>query len=247
MTTDSAILDGYPYSSIHADHRNMTKFGYYNGRLDQAYIDVMECIWVMTEHAKVLKVPVALPVGTSVAKNLRKRPLSLEPNSPTGAEAADSFQLFPRNKETIHLTATATALWDVGKAEPSHSFASKRLKRAVTKPPLTSEFANSERNLQRINSLDDKVRQIVEKQESLSPHVNHPEGNTTERIMVVAKWLSTIDHRKMHDFHGSKRYKKTGIWLSDTSEFRSWRDTSRSDIFWLHGSRKILRGVYKIL
>ena len=241
MTTDSAILDGYPYSSIHADHRNMTKFGFNNGRPEQAYIDVMECIWMMTEYAKTLRIPVAVPVGTSIAKNSRKRPLSFEQNGPNGARVADSFQLFPQN---IHLAATAAALWDVGKAEPSHNFASERLKRAMIKPPLTSEFANSERNLQRIHSLDDKVRQIVAKQESLSSHVNHSEGNTTERTMVVAKWLSMIDHRKMHDFHGSKTYKETGIWLSDTSEFRSWRDTSRSNIFWLHGSRKIFRRMY---
>ena len=110
MTTDSAILDGYPYSSIHADHRNMNKFGFNNGRLDQAYIDVMECIWMMTKHAKTLKIPIALPVGTSIAKNLRKRPLSFEQNSLTSAEVADSFQLFPRNKETIYLVATITAL-----------------------------------------------------------------------------------------------------------------------------------------
>ncbi len=239
VTTDSAILDGYPYSSIHADHRSMTKFGYHNGQLDQAYTDVMECIWMMTEHARAFKVPASLPVDTSVTTSVRKRPLPLEQSSPTSAGSPSSFQLFPQNMETVHRAVTATALWEVGRAEPSRSFESKRLKRAMTKPPLTSDFANSERQLQRIKTFDDRMLQRVESQESPSLPVDNAEGHTTERVMVVAKWLSTIDHRKMHDFHGSKRYKETGIWLSETTEFRQWRDTSRSSIFWLQGMRKI--------
>jgi hypothetical protein len=222
----------------------MTKFGYHDGQLDLAYTDVMECIWMMTAHAKTLD----MSKGTSVAKITRKRPHSSEQNSPTSTGLSDPFNLFPENIDYIHHPLIASALWDNGRAEPSQIFLSNaKSKRARTKSPLIPELASFESSLQRTNSLNDRFSELVENQETQPPHADALKTHSLEQVELVAKWLSTIDHREMHDFHGSKRYRETGIWLSGIAEFQDWRDRPRSSIFWLHGKRKIFREFQKLL
>jgi hypothetical protein len=62
--------------------------------------------------------------------------------------------------------------------------------------------------------------------------VNAP-GQRQSRVptAVIANWISSIDHKKMHDFSSSQRYLHTGIWLSYKREFCEGRDRSASNVF----------------
>ena len=52
VTEESAVFEGYPFESIHADHMKIIKFESYDGVPDETYTDVMESIYVMINHSK---------------------------------------------------------------------------------------------------------------------------------------------------------------------------------------------------
>ena len=117
MTEESAILEGYSFGSIHADHVKMTKFGYHNGVVDQAYTDVMEYIYMMIDYAK-LYYSSQRPLEPSMSRQ----------RSPLVVQRIEELQktpllssLLPDNMENIHRPMTALATWHSGHA-PSSNF-----------------------------------------------------------------------------------------------------------------------------
>lgn len=229
----------------------MTKFGYHNGLVDQAYTDVMESICVLVDHAKVFH---------SLARTTESS-LSRERSTLTVQGIAESqtsslpFSLMPDNMENVHRPMTALTTWNSGQAVPSQKFksfgtAEPPTKRARVSSNLASQVSTLETSkIQDITfsvnvggSVDPKETQqeisdIVDVQNT--NHKTTPAGQSMGQKKMTSDWLSTINHQEMHNFHGSRRYRETGVWLSTNPEFKYWRDTSQSSMFWLHGARRL--------
>jgi len=54
----------------------------------------------------------------------------------------------------------------------------------------------------------------------------------------ILKWLSNIPYEDNHDSARQGHTEGTGQWLLDHRLFRDWRESSASEILWLHGIRK---------
>ena len=229
----------------------MTKFGYHNGVVDQAYTDVMESICIMIDDAKVFYYS----------------PRTLEPSlsrqrSPLAVQGIEEIQkstlpsgLLPDNMENIHRPMTALAPWNSGHAVPSQNFKSFSnvglpKKRARTSSDLSSLVASSEASEAQSMpfSLDighgvnpketrQKISNIVGSQNA--DHKMSQTSRSTGQEPMISNWLSNINHLEMHNFTCSQRYRETGVWLSTTPEFQHWRDTSQPSLFWLHGARRL--------
>lgn len=228
----------------------MTKFWYHNGLVDQAYTDVMESVYFMTDHAKKLH----SSAGTRGLSLSRKR-------SPSTVQGISEMEkslllsgLMPDNMENLHRPMTALAAWNSGKAVPTQTFKSlgtvgPPAKRARVSSDLSSRVLDSETNEPRNISFPLNVRGSVdprETQQEISDIIdvrNENDMTLTGQSMGqqtrISNWLSPIVHQTMHDSNGSQRYRETGVWLSETPEFKYWRDTSQSSIFWLHGTGRL--------
>ena len=229
----------------------MTKFGYHNGVVDQAYTDVMESICIMIDHAKVFY---------SSQKTLE--PSRSRQRSPLAVQGIEEIQksplpsgLLPDNMENIHRPMTALATWNSGHAMPSQNFKSLSnvglpSKRARISSNFSSLVASSEaseaQNMPISPEIGDGVdpKQIRQKISNIvgsqiADHKMSHTGRPTGQKTMISNWLSNINHQEMHNFKSSRRYRETGVWLSTTPEFQHWRDTSQSSLFWLHGARTL--------
>ncbi len=249
VTEESAIFEGYPFGSIHADHVKMTKFGYHDGVVDQAYTDVMESICIMIDHAKVFH------SSQRTLESSLSRQRSIQGITEVQRSPPLPFGLLPDNMENIHRPMTALASWNSGQATPSQNFKSfghigLPKKRARVSSNLSSlapssevsETQNMPFSLKMGRSVNPKETQqeissIVDSQNA--DHKMSHTGQLTGQKTRISDWLSTINHQEMHNFNGSRRYRETGVWLSTTSEFQYWRDTSQSSMFWLRGAREL--------
>lgn len=229
----------------------MTKFGYHNGLVDQAYTDVMESICIMIDHAKSFHFP-ARTAESSLSH--RMSPLAVQGVAEV-QKIPPPFSLLPENMENVHREMTAFVTWNSGQAMPSQEFKSfdpvgLPAKRArVSSGPsflMSSSEVSGEQNMsfplkagRSMNPLEtqQEISDFVE-----SRYTNHKlshTGPSTGQKTMISNWLSTINHQEMHNFNGSRRYRETGVWLSATSEFQYWRDRPQSSIFWLHGARRL--------
>ena len=194
----------------------MTKFGYHNGLVDQAYTDVMESICVLVDHAKVFH---------SLARTTESS-LSRERSTLTVQGIAESqtsslpFSLMPDNMENVHRPMTALATWNSGQAVPSQKF-----KSFGTAEPPTKRARVSSNLASQVSTLETSKIQDITFSVNVGGSVDPKE--TQQEIS------------EMHNFHGSRRYRETGVWLSTNPEFKYWRDTSQSSMFWLHGARRL--------
>ena len=229
----------------------MTKFGYHNGLVDEAYTDVMESICIMIDHAKVFHSS-ARTAESSVSR--QRSPLAGQ-GIPKIEGFPLPFGLLPDNMENIHRPMTALATWNSGQAMPSQKFKSfgpigLPSERARVSSNLSSLVSSSKMNEAQNAPLSLKtgpginpketqleISHIVDSQNA-NQKLSHA-GHSTGQKTMISNWLSTINHQEMHNFNGSRRYRETGVWLSAAPEFQYWRDASQSSIFWLHGARRL--------
>ena len=247
VTEESAIFEGYPFGSIHADHVKMTKFAYQNGVIDQAYTDVMESVCIMIDHAKVFN-PSRMTREPSVSR--QRSSLAVQGIAETQQSPLPSG-LLPDNMENIHRPMPALATWNSARALPSQSFKSfghsglpsKRARLSSDLSPLVASEAQSMAfslntgHAGNTKETQQEISNIVVSQNA-DHRVSHT-GQSTGQKTRISDWLSTINHQKMHNSYGSRRYRETGVWLSTALEFRYWRDTSQSSLLWLHGLRRL--------
>ena len=99
----------------------MTKFGYHNGLVDQAYTDVMESICIMIDHAKIFYPP-ARTAESSLSH--RMSPLAVQGVAAEVQKIPPPFSLLPENMENVHREMTAFVTWNSGQAMPSQEFKS---------------------------------------------------------------------------------------------------------------------------
>lgn len=252
------MFEGYPFGSIHADHVKMTKFGYHNGLVDQAYTDVMESVCIFTEHAKVFHSPARTP-ESSLSR--QRSPLAV-PGIAEIQGAPLPFGLLPENVENVHRPMTAFATWNSGHAIPSQNFksfghAEPQAKRARVSSNLSSFVsipeASERQNMPSSSKVEyndfpkqaqQEISDIVDSQNE-NQNLAHNAQSTGQQT-TISNWLSTINHQEMHNFNGSQRYRETGVWLSTAPEFQHWRDTSQSSLFWLHGARRFSIQVFSV-
>ena len=221
----------------------MTKFGYHNGVVDQAYTDVMESICIMVDHAKAF---------CSSQRTLE--PSLSRQRSPLAVQGIEEIQkstlpsgLLPDNMENIHRPMTALATWNSGHAMPSQNFKAfsnvglpkKRARissdfSSLVESSEASEAQNMPFSLDIGHSVNPKeTRQKISNivgSKNADHEMSHTSRSTGQKTMI-SNWLSNINHQEMHNFNGSRRYRETGVWLSTTPEFQHWRDTSRPSLF----------------
>lgn len=249
MTEESAIFEGYPFGSIHANHVKMTKFGYHNGSADQAYVDVMEALSMMIDHAKFFH----FPTRRSESLQASNRSQLLLKGIPLIPESLP-VKLVPENLENIHHPMTASAVWNLGHASPSQNFRTLGQRNSVSKQSWNRSSPFSPVSTVRIND-EQSVQNESTKASNFAPrgiqagisqisHTCYPLSQTLGvsesigRKTNVSDWLSSINHQEMHNSQGSQRYRETGVWLSKAGVFQKWRDSSQSSVFWLHGKRE---------
>ena len=115
---------------------------------------------------------------------------------------------------------------------------------------LSSRVLDSETNEAQIVAFPLNVRGSVdprETQQGISDIVDVRNENDMTTLTgqhmgqqtKISNWLSPMNHQSRHDSNGSRRYRETSVWLSKTPEFKYWRNTSQSSIFWLHGTRRL--------
>lgn len=164
-----------------------------------------------------------------------------------------------RSMRKIHeqgVKAAVLAVWTNSHAIPSEYFSAAFNMRSISKIPLSRL-----RNLLRIGSYYGNREQSEETplmEESAPAKANHGEilelvtqqhreessllrsqSDVQEHEIHLLSWLSNINHQEMHNFNTYKRYRETGVCLSRSPEFQSWRDASRSCLFWLNGAGKM--------
>lgn len=193
--------------------------------------------------------------------------LPLPAESSTTTEQITTLQSTPKTStdtgsiERIHgllIAAPASTVWTNAHATPSEHFSAAFHLRSFSKIPLKRL-----RNLLRVTSLYDYREQSEETplmEKSAPATTNHGEilelvtqqhkeegfllrsqSDVQEHEFHLLNWLSNINHQQMHNFNNIyKPYRETGVWISKSPEFQSWRDASRSCLFWLNGARKIL-------
>ena len=211
----------------------------------------MESVYFMTDHAKKFR----SSAGTHGLLLSRERSLLTVQGIPEMEKSLLLSGLVPDNVANLHRPMTALAAWNSGEAVPTQSFKSlgtvgPSAKRARVSSNLSSRVLDSEMNEAQDTSFPLNVRGSIdpwETQQKISHIVDirneHDMTTLTGRSMgqqtMISNWLSPIIHQKMHESNGSQRYRETGVWLSETPEFKFWRDTSQSSIFWLHGARRL--------
>ena len=229
----------------------MTKFWCHNGLVDQAYTDVMESVYYMTDHAKKLY----SSAGThGISLSRERSPLTVQ-DIPEIEKSLLLSGLVPDNMENLHRPMTALAAWNSGKAVPTQRFKSlgtlrSSAKRARVSSNLSSRVLDSEMNEAQKISFPLNVRVSVDPRETQQEISNIVDvrnendmttltGQSMGQQTMISNWLSPIVHQNMHESNGSRRYRETGVWLSETPEFKYWRDKSQSSIFWLYGARRL--------
>ena len=238
----------------------MAKFWQRNGVVDPRYDDVMETISVMIMHALASNFSRREPEPI-IATQTR----SLPAESRTTTEQITALQtttvrvINTRSMGRIYepwVKAAVSAVWTNSHAIPSEYFSAAFHMRSFSKIPL-----GRLRNLLRIENYYGSREQSEETplmEESVPATANHGEilelvtqqhreessllrsqSDVQEHEIHVLNWLSNINHQEMHNFNTYKPYRETGVCLSKSPEFQSWRDASRSCLFWLNGARKI--------
>lgn len=243
----------------------MAKFWQQNGVVDPRYEDVMETISIMIMHALAPNFSRREPEPV-VAAQIRSLPAesSTTTEQITVHQITAHQKTAARVTKTgtmgrIHelwVTAAVSAVWTNSPAIPSEHFSAAFHMRSISKIPLSRL-----RSLLRVESYDDNREQSEETplmEESAPATANHGEilelvtqqhreessllrsqSDVQEHEIHLLNWLSNINHQEMHNFNTYKPYRETGVCLSRSPEFQSWRDASRSCLFWLNGARKI--------
>lgn len=237
----------------------MAKFWQRNGIVDPRYDDVMETISVMIIHAlgsnfsKREPEPAFAPQSRSLLAESSTTPEQITALHETAARVTDTESM-GRIHELL-VSAAGSAGWTNPHAIPSENFSRAFQRPSVSKLPLRRV-----RNLLRVATFN-KIREQSEETpllESSAPVAAHGEilelvtqqhkeesfllrsqSDVQEHESHLLNWLSTINHQEMHNFNICKPYRETGVSISKSLEFQSWRDASRSCLFWLNGARKI--------
>lgn len=238
----------------------MAKFWQRNGVVDPRYDDVMETISVMIMHALASNFS-RRELEPVIAAQTRSLPAesSTTTEQITALQATTARVTNTGSMGRIHqlwVKAAVSAVWTNSHAIPSEHFSAAFHVRSISKIPLSGL-----RNLLRIESYYDNREQSEETpllEESAPATANHGEilelvtqqhreeisllrsqSDVQEHEIHLLNWLSNINHQEMHNFNTYKPYRETGVCLSRSPEFQSWRDASRSCLFWLNGARKI--------
>ena len=85
-----------------------------------------------------------------------------------------------------------------------------------------------------------KLRSLLEQMQSPMQRIESFSGRTMKLLQDkerknVLNWTSTIPYQKHHIEAEKKVLKGTGQWLLSRCELRRWKDSSSSEIIWLHG------------
>lgn len=235
----------------------MAKFWQRNGVVDPRYEDVMETISVMIIHALASNFsrrepePAIAPQIQSLAES-STTPEQIPTLQKTAARVTDTGSV-GRIHELL-VAAAGSAGWTNSHAIPSEHFST-----AFHMPSISNIPLRRVRNLLRIASFH-KIQEKSEETpllESSAPVPAHGEilelvtqqhkeeifllrsqSDVQEHESHLLNWLSKINHQEMHNFNICKPYRETGVCISKSLEFQSWRDASRSCLFWLNGARK---------
>lgn len=238
----------------------MAKFWQRNGVVDPRYDDVMETISVMIMHALASNFsrrepePAFAPQVQSLLAESSTTPEHISALQKTTARVTDTGSM-GRIHELL-VAAAGSAGWTNSHAVPSEHFSTAFRVLNISKIPLRRV-----RNLLRIASFYKNKDQseetpLLESSASVQPHgkilelvtQQHKEesfllrsqSDVQEHESHLLNWLSKINHQEMHNFNICKPYRETGVCISKSLEFQSWRDASRSCLFWLNGARKNL-------
>lgn len=237
----------------------MAKFWQRNGVVDPRYDDVMETISVMIIHAlgsnfsRREPEPGFAPQIQSLLAESSNTPEQISALQKTAARVTDTGSM--GRIHDLLVAAAGSAGWTNSHAIPSEHFSTAFRVLTISKIPLRRV-----RNLLRIASfykireqseetplLESSARvqahgeilELVTQQHKEESFLLRSQSDVQEHESHLLNWLSKINHQEMHNFNICKPYRETGVCISKSLEFQSWRDASRSCLFWLNGARKI--------
>lgn len=235
----------------------MAKFWQRNGVVDPRYEDVMETISVMIMHALASKFsrrepePAFAPQIQSLLAESSTTPEHISALQITAVKVTDTGSM-GRIHELL-VAAAGSAGWTNSHAIPSENFSTAFRVLNISKIPLRRV-----RNLLRIASFykvrdqseetplsstpvqpHGEILELVTQQHKEESFLLRSQSDVQEHESHLLNWLSKINHQEMHNFNICKPYRETGVFISKSLEFQSWRDASRSCLFWLNGARKI--------
>ena len=209
----------------------MTKFGSHGGIADEAYIDVMESICTMIDHAMSFHPQERAP-------NLSYSRYGTSSTLQEGPGVQDTVPLlgsFPGDINNIHHHLTALPTWSTGAAQPSQHFKSfgpislpaKRKQTSLNSlSPVASFEVENEQNISH-SPQSAPLAFPVETHQGVSDATDshsedtklHQRNESMNQRRLIPKWLSPLNHEEMHNFNLSQRYQQTGIWLSSAPSF----------------------------
>lgn len=242
----------------------MAKFWQRNGVVDPRYEDVMETISVMIIHALTSNFSRRGPEPV-VAAQIRSLPAE---SSTTTQQITDVHRTYGSHiiaeiyevpdLKTLFSTHELfmAAVWTNSHAIPSENFSAAFHMRSISKIPLSrlrnllrvTSFYNKREQSEETPLLDKsapapanrgEILELVTQQHREESSLLRSQSNVQEHEIHVLNWLSNINHQEMHNFNICKPYREAGVCISKSPEFQSWRDTSRSCLFWLNGACKI--------
>ena len=226
----------------------MTKFGSNAGVADDAYIDVMESVCTMIDHAKSFELQSR---ASNQVLSSRGAPAMLQ-GITEGQDTVITSPLGTGNADNIYNSMTALATWSMGEAQPSQHFRSFGPISIPIKRKRTASFPLSSVSITELSNEQNVLHssEPSKPHDSLGPHrpvisrAQSQIGDTKisqshesfNQQRLISQWLSPLDHQETHNFNLSQRYQETGIWLSTMPKFKQWRDSSQSSSFWLYGA-----------
>lgn len=243
----------------------MAKFWSRNGVVDPRYRDVMETISVMIIHASNSGFSTREP-EPALAPHIRSFPA--ESTTPTeqmtallttAARVTNTGSMGIINE--LLAAAPVSAIWTNSHTIPSEHFSAAFHMRSISNIPLPRlrsvlrvKFFHKNREQSEETPLLEKsasapadrneILELVQQQHREESSLLRSQSDLQEHEIHLLNWLSNINHQEMHNFNICNRYRETGVCISKYPEFQSWRNASRSCLFWLNGARKIISITY---
>lgn len=237
----------------------MAKFWLRNGLVDPRYCDVMESISVMIMHALASNFSkrepelAFAPQTRSLLAESITIPEHISALQTTAARVTDSGST-GRIHELL-VAAAGSAGWTNPHAIPTENFSAAFRMLTIPKIPLdrvknllrTVSFHKIREQSEETPLLEssapvqphNKILKLVTQQHKEETLLLRSQSDVQEHESHLLNWLSEINHQEMHNFNICKPYREAGVCISKSVEFQSWRDASRSCLFWLNGARKI--------
>lgn len=237
----------------------MAKFWQRDDVVDPRYVDVMETISVMITHALASNFsrrepePAFAPQIQSLLAESSTTPEQISALQKTAARLTDTGSM-GRIHELL-VAAAGSAGWTNSHAIPSGHFSTSFRVLTISKIPprrvrnllRTASFHKIREQSEEAPLLESSapvqahgdILELVTQQHKEESFLLRSQSDVQEHESHILNWLSKTSHQEMHNFNICKQYRDTGVWISKSLEFQSWRDASRSCLFWLNGACKI--------